>query len=298
MSPPTAPITSTSSTRSNKSKKPAVKPSKKPAKVAAAAAASSSSDAEDRTITHEESVDLTAAYVPPAGSVPVSFDADVEFGEFDYDAVKADEGAELWLVRAPTAVKAKNLQGIQVLSSPSIVGRVGELSRKSTAYDIWSRFSPSSSSSSSRGGGSGDRHQPHVGAEELNGLSVLLPRKRKGGKLFLAPKPIARHLIVAARPAEPTRGDAVSDPTAFQDPPREAYPDEALTHRFRPYGDPGDPPPAPPEDQMDLGVDDDKHAEEGGAKEKKEKERRKKRRGGETAESPPKKAKKAKMTAS
>jgi hypothetical protein len=26
-------------------------------------------------------------------------------GQFDYDAVKADEGAELWLVRAPTAVR-------------------------------------------------------------------------------------------------------------------------------------------------------------------------------------------------
>lgn len=236
-----------------------------------------------------ESVDPTPAYVPPAGSVPADLDVDVDFGEFDYDAVKAEEeGAELWLVRAPTAVKAKNLQGIQVLSSASASGRVGELSRKSTAYDIWSLSPPSSSS--------GDRHhQPHVGAEELNGLSVLLPRKRKGGKLFLAPKPVARHLVVAARPAEPMRRDGASDPATFQTPPREAYPDEALTHRFRPYGDPGDPPPPPPEDQMDLGVD-DKHAAEGGAREK-EKEKRKKRRGGEAVESP-KKAKKVKTAAS
>ncbi|KAH9030070.1 hypothetical protein EDB84DRAFT_1495108, partial [Lactarius hengduanensis] len=272
MSPPTAPITSTSSVRSKKQKKPTEKRAKKPAKVAAAA---SSSDAEDRMMV---GVDPTPAYVPPAGSVPADLDVDVDFGEFDYDAVKADEeGAELWLVRAPTAVKAKNLQGIQVLSSDSVSGRVGELSRKSTAYDIWSLSPPSSSS--------GDRHQPHVGAEELNGLSVLLPRKRNGGKLFLgacalfcfslfpplthtlvAPKPVVRHLVVAARPAEPMRRDAASDPATFQNPPREAYPDEALTHRFRPYGDPGDPLPPPPlpEDQMDLGVD-DKHAE-GGAR--------------------------------
>ncbi|KAH9056787.1 hypothetical protein EDB87DRAFT_1566059 [Lactarius vividus] len=240
------------------------------------------------------SIDLPPAYVPPAGSVPVDIDVDVEFGEFDYDAVKADEGAELWLVRAPTAVRAKNLQGIQILSSPSVVGCVGDLSRKSTAYDIWSLSPPSSSSSSSRPS-SGERHQPHVGAEELNGLSVLLPRKRKGGKLFLAPKPVARHLVIAARPAEPTRNSVASDPATFENPPREAYPDEALTHRFRPYGDPGDPPPPAPEDQMDLGVD-DKHAEKGSAREK-EKERRKKRRGGEAVESP-KKAKKAKMAAS
>jgi hypothetical protein len=43
--------------------------------------------------------------VPPAGSVPADFDVDIDFGEFDYDAVKAEEGAELWLVRAPIAVR-------------------------------------------------------------------------------------------------------------------------------------------------------------------------------------------------
>jgi len=32
-------------------------------------------------------------------------DYDVEFGDFDYDAVKAEEGAELWLVRAPPSVR-------------------------------------------------------------------------------------------------------------------------------------------------------------------------------------------------
>ncbi|KAH9007532.1 hypothetical protein EDB84DRAFT_1572793 [Lactarius hengduanensis] len=69
-------------------------------------------------------------------------------------------------------------------------------------------ITPSSSSHPS----SGDRHQPHVGTEELNGLSVLLPRKRKGRRLFLAPKPVERHLVVAARPAEPTRGGVASDP--------------------------------------------------------------------------------------
>lgn len=202
-----------------------------------------------------------------------------------------------------------------MLSSSSAVGRVGNLSRKTATYDIWSLSPPSS-----RQNGSTGEPQHSVCAEELNGLSVLLPRKRKGGKLFLgacgmnypfplpsrfvltrplvAPRPVTRHLVVAARPAEPTRprpDDAVSDPTTFQDPPREAYPEEVLTHRFRPYGDPGDPPPPPPADQMNLGVDDG-HAEEGAAKDK-DKERRKKRRIGEATDSP-KKLKKAKTAAS
>jgi len=37
------------------------------------------------------------------GLVPA--DWDVEFGDFDFDAVNAEEGAELWLVRAPSSVR-------------------------------------------------------------------------------------------------------------------------------------------------------------------------------------------------
>ena len=97
----------------------------------------------------------------------------------------------------------------------------------------------------------------------------------------VAPKPVTRHLVVTARAAEPTRPS--SGDTPLQNAPREAYPDEVLTHRFRPYGAPHVvPPPAPPEHQMD---DHGGHVVEG-AKEK-EKEKRKKRRG-ETGESPKK----------
>jgi hypothetical protein len=44
------------------------------------------------------------AYMPPEGTVLTGDDA--EFGEFDYDAVKADEDAELWLVRVPDGVSS------------------------------------------------------------------------------------------------------------------------------------------------------------------------------------------------
>lgn len=89
-----------------------------------------------------------------------------------------------------------------------------------------------------------------------------------------APKPVTRHLVVAARPAKPTKPDAA----VFENPKREAYPEEVLTHRFRPYGDPGDP---PPEDSMAV----DKA--EVSAKEKE----RPKRRGDETGSSKKKKSK-------
>jgi hypothetical protein len=103
---PVAPVSSNPSARTKKPKKPTRKPAKEPAKTTPAVS-SSSSDAEDEQIAREEpeSPDPTLAYEPPEGCVPADFDFGVEFGEFDYDAVKADEGAELWLVRAPTAVR-------------------------------------------------------------------------------------------------------------------------------------------------------------------------------------------------
>lgn len=207
-------------------------------------------------------------------------------------------------------MKARNLRGLEINASRK--GLVGDLLRKGTAYDLWA-LDPATVSRRGDdddddglglgGAASLSDAQVGVGAEELNGLSVLLPCKRKGGQLyhgacvarresisffggdwvagllkkmfslFSVQKPIARHLVVAARPAKPTRPDA-----AYEAPKREAYPDEVLTHRFRPYGDPGD---LPLEDHMDVEM------VEASPKEKE----RPKRRGGETGSSKKKKAK-------
>jgi len=83
--------------------------------------------------------------------------------------------------------------------------------------------------------------------------------------------------VVAARPAKPSKLDV-----AYETPKREAYPDEVLKHRFRPYGDPGD---LPLEDHTDAEM------VEVSTKEKE----RPKRKGGETGSS---KKKKAKLVAS
>lgn len=96
-----------------------------------------------------------------------------------------------------------------------------------------------------------------------------------------APKPVTRHLVVVSRPAKPSRPDATASEAAlvFENPKREAYPEEVLTHRFRPYGDPGDP---PPEDyHMDVDTVEVSPKEKEGSK----------RRGGQTGSSKKKKAK-------
>jgi hypothetical protein len=97
-------------------------------------------------------------------------------------------------------VRAKNLHGLEVAHR---LGLVGDLIRKNTAYDVWA-LEPAAAGAgagagaarapaSGSGSGSGDKgkvggapaHVGHVGAEELNNLSVLLPCKRKGGQLYL-----------------------------------------------------------------------------------------------------------------
>jgi hypothetical protein len=92
---------------------------------------------------------------------------------------------------------------------------------------------------------------------------------------FSVQKPITRHLVVAARPAKPARPEVAHEP-----PKREAYPDEVLTHRFRPYGDPGD---LPVEHRMDVEM-----VEASSSVKEKEKP---KRRAGETGSSKKKKPK-------
>ena len=87
----------------------------------------------------------------------------------------------------PLKLKPRYLSRLS-LSLPSsqatTTQKLGSLSRKSGSYDVWSLAHPSPFSSAldvdfdeSRG--------PAVGGEELLGMNVLLPRKKKGGKLYL-----------------------------------------------------------------------------------------------------------------
>ncbi|KAI0261733.1 hypothetical protein BC834DRAFT_972479 [Gloeopeniophorella convolvens] len=175
---------------------------------------------------------------------------DIEFGEFDYDSVKSS-GAELWLVRIPASIKPKYLQEMEVASH---MGLAGSLQRKATAYDVWTR-SP----------------QDPVAWEG---------RRNSPG----SPTPVTRHVVLTARPPQPHAPDAAGSAVLRQNPPREAYPESVLKHRFRPYGDPGDAPSDA--DAMDVEAEVD---------EARPKEKEKRKRKGETDS--PKKAKKAKTAA-
>ncbi|KAI0317480.1 hypothetical protein OF83DRAFT_1041289, partial [Amylostereum chailletii] len=176
-----------------------------------------------------EGTDLSLAYQPPSGAVVADYD--VEFGEFDYDAVKNDPDAELWLVRVPANVKPKHLENVRIAlpASSRATTRVGLVPRAQMTFDVWASIR-------GREADGGDDEGTGGGGDELSTLSVLLPREKKGGKLYIAPKPVTRHLVVAAQPARPSTD---APPPIYQNPPRQAYPLDVLTHCFIPYGSGG-----------------------------------------------------------
>ncbi|KAL1742219.1 hypothetical protein HDZ31DRAFT_43716 [Schizophyllum fasciatum] len=172
------------------------------------------------------------ALEPPSGAVAID-DASVNVGEFDWDAVNADPDNEVWLIRVPEGVKPKHLEA-SVLSSSSLAktsrtGKVGSLSRKHTTYDVWSLADVDDAENADPEGAAATP----VGGEELRALSCLLPRRKKRGDLYLAPKPVARHLVFSARELQPAPPQSA---IPLQNPPRQSYPEEMLTHKFMPYG--------------------------------------------------------------
>jgi len=180
-----------------------------------------------------EETTMNPAYEPPPGSVPFDH-SDVDFGPFDWDSIQNDEDVELWLVRVPDSIRPKNIENLKLdypPSSPQSV-RVGQFERKHAKYDVWSL------GEGSREVDNDEAVSEFVGGEELKDLVCLLPRKRKDGKLFLAPKPISRRLVLCASPALPASSDASPAGPAFvhQNPQRHSYPKEFLKHRFMPYG--------------------------------------------------------------
>ncbi|KZT18821.1 hypothetical protein NEOLEDRAFT_1079250 [Neolentinus lepideus HHB14362 ss-1] len=167
------------------------------------------------------------AYKPPEGSVEIEYNVEQE--DFDWDAVKNDENLELWVIRAPDGLKTKYLEGVELDSFPSTShsARIGTIDKKHTSYDIWSV------------GEEDDDGSPDflIVGEEMKRLSCLLPRAKKGGKLYQAFKPVSRRIVVTTKSALPTlEHSSDSSASETRSAPRQRYPSELLTHRFTPYG--------------------------------------------------------------
>ncbi|KZV90804.1 hypothetical protein EXIGLDRAFT_770472 [Exidia glandulosa HHB12029] len=234
---------------------------------------------------HDE-VRRHAAYAPPPQFTllnTIQTDAD-----FDWDAVEKDDDLELWLIRVPEGFKSKQLESASLQAPTRKSAQLGSIKRKSgsTVTHIVKRA------------------EEDDGAEEMSNLRCLLPRKRKGGKMFRAPKPFAQHIVVTRVPATPTP-DAPVDLSASK---RVSHPTSVYKHRFEPCGIKGVQAAAMDDSSQALRNDDDemdedepvepkkskkdkKRDKDGGDKEEKE---RKKRKAAADA-STPKKSKKTKV---
>ncbi|RDB19192.1 hypothetical protein Hypma_013644 [Hypsizygus marmoreus] len=188
-----------------------------------------------------EGPDPNWAYSPPEGLSILENTADA--GEFDWDTIANDDDLELWLIRVPDSVKPKYLENTKIEVPPSKKSmRTGTLGRKHATFDIWTV---------------GEDDDQDLGGEEIRSLSCLLPRKSKKGKLYMASKPIARHIVLSAQAVMPTpdpSNSGVIEP--YKRPARECYPPEVLKHKFMPYGSLSGIPdvPAMVESEMDVDI--------------------------------------------
>ncbi|VDB84533.1 unnamed protein product [Peniophora sp. CBMAI 1063] len=226
----------------------------------------------------------------PADAESVPLDFEIEYGEFDYDEIKNNPDVELWLVRIPKKLKTKRLAGATIRSPEQAAehgGHAGYIADKKETYNVWMTDRERSEEDVKR-----DQRLP---GEEMFGMDVLLPRQKKGGKLYQAPKPIKRHLAITAplaQPDTPKTEEGATEPV-YKNEPRQNYPIEMLKHRFLPTGsESARPLPGSSKAPMTLEEEDEKEDEEV----QEVKEKTKKKRKGHAEEGGERKSKKAKTT--
>ncbi|KAK0458612.1 uncharacterized protein EV420DRAFT_1224310, partial [Desarmillaria tabescens] len=164
-----------------------------------------------------EGTDPNWAYQPPEGVV---LQENADSGEFDWDSLNDDEELELWLIRVPENMKIKYLENVTIeMPQGSSSANIGKISRKSHSYDVWNV---------------GNDGGP-FGGDEVGDLECLLPRKSKKDDMYLAPRSIARRLVISETAVVPTTAENQAD-EPYINPPRPSYPKELLKHSFKPYG--------------------------------------------------------------
>ncbi|OCB91096.1 hypothetical protein A7U60_g1661 [Sanghuangporus baumii] len=193
----------------------------------------------DELSTDEEVDDGRGNALAPPGCVRLTDVLDSE--EFDWDSLKEDnDDLELVVLRVPERIKPKYLSHLSLslpTSEATAVQKLASLNRKSGAYDVWSIPHPSPSSSMPD---YNEMSGPAVGGEELLSLNVLLPRKKKGGKLYLVLTAQSSLPTPPATPHEDSTGaqdvNANANSDIYKSPARYQHPKHLLKHRFLPTG--------------------------------------------------------------
>ncbi|WWC58210.1 uncharacterized protein I303_100746 [Kwoniella dejecticola CBS 10117] len=303
----------------------------------------------DRSAAQEKRGKSLKKYEPPIGMSELRVSSAFTSSPFEWDALASKPGVELWAIRVPRDLKPSRLSSLQLqipksTSASSSSSVTGSLKTKSTTYTL----STAGTSVHTRAVVDQEGRQPTAGpgavdslrmdvdgqdvhsemkvegGEEMDGLRLLVPKIKAGGKLYAASKSITRKLILtpslspsqadqheneheheADLPAvpsflsEPKTSSAITQDTEL--PPKRAQPSHLLKFRNHAYGftTPGPGPQAAAvkamevDDHPDIGA---KGAEETETPDKKEKKDKEKKRKSENRDkdSPKKKSKKSK----
>ncbi|KAK4688872.1 hypothetical protein P7C73_g1221, partial [Tremellales sp. Uapishka_1] len=209
-------------------------------------------------------------WTAPPGMSTVNLTTDFTSSPFEWDAMAASPGIQLWAIRVPIDFKPSRLSGLSLKaptkSHPTISGK---LKTKSHTYRLESTSSlPPAHETVDEDGrhptaGPGmvdamamdkDELKMHGGEEMLGGMRLMVPRAKKGGKLFVAPLPISQHLLLTPelleaeipestssepRPLPSFLSTAIPENTTTPEtalPPKRPQPTSLLKFRNKAYG--------------------------------------------------------------
>ncbi|KAK6905306.1 hypothetical protein I204_05253 [Kwoniella mangroviensis CBS 8886] len=280
-------------------------------------------------------------YEPPIGMTELKVSSAFTSSPFEWDNLANKPGVELWAIRVPKDLKPSRLSSLQLALPSNTSGPItGSLKTKSHSYTLSTAGTNIHTKTKvdeqgrqpTSGPGAIDSMRMDVdestpremkveGGEEMDGLRLLVPKVKEGGKLFVASKPITRKLIITPsidQPStstssanEPALPSFLSNPTTDQAVTQEpantrtkrSQPTHLLKFRNQAYGftTPG------PEHTVVKSMDVDGQGQDDTAmepssqvdtvdkvKDKKEKKEKEKKRKNETGDSPKKKSKKSK----
>ncbi|WWD22480.1 hypothetical protein CI109_106973 [Kwoniella shandongensis] len=155
-------------------------------------------------------------FQPPNGFFEIKVSTDFASSPFEWDALASKPGVEVWAIRAPRDLKPSRLSALTVSVPRSKEGKVsGSLKTKHQSF----KLTPAGSSKPTHTVVDDEGRQPTAGpglvdamamdvdgnepeelrvegGEEMNGMKLFVPRLKQGGKYYVAPVPITRHLLL------------------------------------------------------------------------------------------------------
>ncbi|WVQ76230.1 hypothetical protein IAR50_005895 [Cryptococcus sp. DSM 104548] len=152
-------------------------------------------------------------YRPPPGMTSLDITTVTASSPFEWDSLASSassgSGLELWAIRVPKELKPSRLSNLVISAPKEGKPLTGKLEHKGQKYLLRTAGSSKGRGekeeereeaglvdSMEMGDGRGAEERAAEGGEEMEGLRLLVPKIKEHGKLFVAPIPITRRLLL------------------------------------------------------------------------------------------------------